>query len=533
MTKSAAAALVFTLLLCLLPGTARGNTLGNYTNGMGLNGPAGQFDLVWRLYNDYDANGLPVNPIWNATLLSLWSRSQVAYPSYSDDCGSQTPPGCTVQQTWFNPANTAFQIFGVCKPDPVAGHVNWRAVTDMGNIWWNDWSGPWPQDNDINMWLLPSVPSLLDLSNTASLALSNGQAAVGLEFDASETIDNFSTAFWKTPYLSTINGNLAVATGLLGIDGVHDGGWVELHPVFALAILIGSAPYLDQDGTFHDTDLWMYFIRTTGDEGGCGGLSASWMGNQGIWYLDLPLPGLLPFSKTGGGMVSPWSTNVDFVYPQVQSWSGSFVNYTNSSGYVIAPPGATNSQVTTALYQVTPLSLGAGPNGAPAERMPFIFLPFSFPAPPSGDFSYGMVLNQYAYKLPALPPGVALPPRNLPHSNVTLPTAWHGPAPPKGWHEPNEPADIMATIQDPTLLLRLQALLDANPPPAPPVVHALYRGSVPFAPKPAATLPPLRAQDVVRLSTVRPFADPARQQWTENLRSKLNPLRSPTPAKTP
>jgi len=251
------------------------------------------FDAVWN-EDKPDGNGLPLNPYWAAQI------GQPAYvPTFQQLCGSsfnyatltKLLSQCTsqTQMLVYNLYGASFSSeFGHCPWAPIGGHVNWINATYTGTVFWDDYSGNWPQDNDINLNFLPD-------HNAGLTTLNNGY--IGLEFVTDETLDNYTWPFWanmdqnkenNSAMYPVLNGKLAVVTGVLGIDGVH-GGYSEIHPVFALAVLDSSVK--SGDGV---DETWQFFIRNSGTEGGCSNFSGEtmiWGGPGPSWYfLSIPWP---------------------------------------------------------------------------------------------------------------------------------------------------------------------------------------------------------------------------------------------------
>jgi hypothetical protein len=251
------------------------------------------FDAVWN-EDKLDGNGLPLNPYWAAQI------GQPAYvPNFQQLCGSsfnyatltKLLSQCTSQTKMltYNLYGPSFSSeFGHCPWSPIGGHVNWINATYTGTLFWDEYSGNWPQDNDINLNFQPD-------QNAGLTALNNGY--LGLEFVTDETLDNYTSPFWanmdhnkenNSAMYPVLNGKRAVVTGVLGIDGVHN-GYSEIHPVFALAVLDNSVK--SGDGV---DETWQFFIRNSGTEGGCSNFSGEtmiWGGPGQSWYfLSIPWP---------------------------------------------------------------------------------------------------------------------------------------------------------------------------------------------------------------------------------------------------
>ncbi len=263
------------------------------------------FDPVWDEANGLDGNWLPLNPLWAAQLGAV-PGGLTPIPNFQVVCGqafgksdldiqgrifqiwngnideAELAAVCTSQAPDLDPNGYSFfDAFGMCAPDPFSGHLNWMNATYQGTIYWDSASGSWPNDNDINLNLVP-------INDGGLTTLNNGY--LGLEFDSEETINNYADPYWQPGTVGTaMNGLPAVITGVLGIDGVH-GGYTEIHPVLALAIWTDEK--VSGDGV---DDTWQFFLRNSGDEGGCSSNQHPWLGlsdgtSGPAWYfLNIPV----------------------------------------------------------------------------------------------------------------------------------------------------------------------------------------------------------------------------------------------------
>jgi hypothetical protein len=220
-------------------------------SGAGFGFAPAPMDLVPSGPND--ANSMWLNPRWGV---------QQTNPGSLAD-----PKACFNLSGWFNnPACTA-QRPGIDEPDgltwlicyagsttPIEGHVNWYPATYTGPVFWSEQS--WP-DMDYNIDLVPPSKNTLTRYNTTT---------IHTEFDARETIDHFTSPWWKSfrgasdaGKRTMINGREAVIAGLVGTDCEHD-CYSEIHPVWAIAIHVKSDP---------NDDVWAIFVRNFGNEGFC------------------------------------------------------------------------------------------------------------------------------------------------------------------------------------------------------------------------------------------------------------------------
>ena len=256
------------------------------------------FDLIWDINAGVDANGLPLNPIWFSQM-----KSPPTELDFQNTCRSAFPDGYTINPTNLRQfcttdsptadidAGLDFETFGaVCPANPIHGHLNWGIVTYRGTLTWQGWSGDagfW-DDGDYNFGL--SVP------NNAGLVSGTPNEGAGLHLEFNESEVEFQGPLWQALFqdvqgssggdpVELVNGRSAVVTGLFGIDGVHNGGYSESHPVYAMAVLMNIA--LGQ-GTLEET--WDFFIRNYGNEGMCSENMHYWDGVSGAYYVEFPWP---------------------------------------------------------------------------------------------------------------------------------------------------------------------------------------------------------------------------------------------------
>jgi hypothetical protein len=263
------------------------------------------FDLVWDMLAGVDGNGLPLNPLWAFQL-----DSQGALPDFREICGRSFPNNgtvndstlaslCTTQlpTTDFPTGLSAINcgVGGPINPDNLLkGHLNWALATGVGNLYWEEDS----LDGDFNFKLKRPDNAALTTLNIAN------DYGLHLEFNEDESISNFKAPFWRNlqggveslnssannAAYASINGKLAVVTGLMGIDGVH-GGYTESHPVFSMAIR--TQEQVEAGGI---DESWAFFMRNSGGEGDCSSLTHYWYGMSdgsggSNWYfIQLPVP---------------------------------------------------------------------------------------------------------------------------------------------------------------------------------------------------------------------------------------------------
>lgn len=296
------------------------------------------FDVVWDV-NNLDGNGLPLNPIW---------AYQIAHsggaPDFRAICGSAFSGGdkinigtlaaiCTTQDPTTDLSHSVFDSVGYCPGEPLKGHINWTLATHTGTIYWSGFSGEVAlEDDDFNFNLITA--------NKAGLTDLN-KGALGLEFNADETINNFNAPFWvsfrnQVENLGAnitggsgsagqlVSGKLAVVTGLFGIDGVH-GGYSESHPVFAMAIRIN-----EQAVTGGVDETWVFFLRNSGNEGGCSHLAHDWLPPAGWYYLSLPWPEHATGVTVSSAESQIWAYQTGVTPPTIETqpgWPWTYVGF--------------------------------------------------------------------------------------------------------------------------------------------------------------------------------------------------------------
>jgi hypothetical protein len=291
-----------------------------------------------------DDNGLILNPEWSWQTISpnilpspgdsstycgsdAWKAPCTSYPTNNDNWSAEKEALIVTLE-----ADIAIATLGLAGGDATnycgSGHQNWMPVTYSGTIYWEAHSSPKGADDDYNFrFVSPAVgknsfgtnlgggltdtsdaiyPTTGEVTSPPDNAVevwpitrtpvdsTTALPSLEVEFDSEETVDNFSTAWWKSFHdavdsagaqallggggpsvdcwngdagtcarLATlenmINGKLALVTGLFGLDCAHDCK-PELHPVFAMAIRVKDDP-LDE--------TWEIFARRSGDEGFC------------------------------------------------------------------------------------------------------------------------------------------------------------------------------------------------------------------------------------------------------------------------
>jgi hypothetical protein len=168
--------------------------------------------------------------------------------------------------------------------------VNWFPSTYEGPIYFVDYSGDgWTEDEDYN-WLL-DTPNQAGVTTTNTVL--NDRRMLQLEFDRTETTNQFTTPWWAsfhqavdrggsdnqyTEARGLVNGRFAIVTGLIGLDCGHSCA-SESHPVYAMAIHVNDDP-LD--------DVWAIFVRNWGNEGFCSASDHQFAFQNNMYTFRLP-----------------------------------------------------------------------------------------------------------------------------------------------------------------------------------------------------------------------------------------------------
>lgn len=278
------------------------------------------FDLVWDMNNDEDENGLPLNPQWNFAL-----ENHGVQPRFKPLCGAAFPSvvgwSYPIDFTKLEQICTAMPVSfdldpkgAECGGDPFPGHMNFAIATYQGQVSWSEWSGFWPNDNDWNFNLVPlHGAGLAGTGDTPAPA-----TAIGMEFDTEDT--DLGMPFWNTllsppfegqpvPSIQSVfagphnDGLQGVVIGEVGLDGVH-GAYSELHPVFAMAVLLNQTSAPGQPENVIQN--WAFFLRNFGDEGGCSGQTWHWASPTGDFFVPLGWPDGATDVSVNSANVTSW-----------------------------------------------------------------------------------------------------------------------------------------------------------------------------------------------------------------------------------
>jgi hypothetical protein len=278
------------------------------------NGPP--FDLLGA---GTGPNGELLNPEYR------WECSYTGDPALSEGfedpfptCGSFLPsngyfgdlthfgvPPCSTQFSDLNyPTDSGFT--DVCSWPPFTGtkffgHVNYGVATYTGRITWNEYSGGWPNDHDLNYLLdtfasTPAPPHVQSSFLPPPPGATKGNWSLGLEYNGEEAGPLLNLEPWWAQFDQAatngdaaagqlIDGHDAVVTGVLGFD-VRHGAPPEVHPVFGMAMREQPAYPIDPH-----VDKWAFFLRNSGNEGGCGNLT-EWFSAPSISIFLTRPPGV-------------------------------------------------------------------------------------------------------------------------------------------------------------------------------------------------------------------------------------------------
>jgi hypothetical protein len=278
------------------------------------------FDLAAETLDD---NGLLCNPEWHGTRESTFAtyrRDCFVYRDklfpwagihYTKRAESESASVCTTQAPYVDqPVSIALlatdppeaisvahkMLLGgiTCpaggalnesRPGMLFGHVNWVPATLSGTIYFEARN----IDNDYDLKFVADTRLPTDDDEVSS------NHEYGVEFDARETVDRFTSGAWAA-INGTVNqgripeqlsGKRAIVTGLLGLDCEHSCR-NELHPVFLLAVR-ANADELMQVGARTLRERWVIFARNWGNQGYCS-QDIHFLGRRGTVSIRLPAP---------------------------------------------------------------------------------------------------------------------------------------------------------------------------------------------------------------------------------------------------
>ena len=357
-------------------------TSGPVENGVQLSPHSKPFDVVWDMNND-DFNGLPLNPKWT------WQLTNPApkVPDFLSTCGAAFPQQTVLGASWGGTSVNVNTLANQCTSQApvvdmnitdlidvgycrglVDGHVLWDIVTYTGQINYQDWSGNSTVDN---FWLADGDYGM-GLSRSDEAGQTTTESSLGLEFKDDETLRLAGGDWFKqlvngiengaspTPasMMGGADGLPGTVTAVIGIDGVHDHGYAELHPVFALAL---NTKETDEAGGSVQQD-WVFFLRNSGNNGGCSQEISKWPSSLGNneYFIQLQWPdGATGAKVVGQNQFFSWQdqktigaikvsdepgwTLIDVTFPPNGEFGvdGSFtVEYTFPAGHKRAAPRA-------------------------------------------------------------------------------------------------------------------------------------------------------------------------------------------------
>jgi hypothetical protein len=200
--------------------------------------------LLGSAGNPFDIAGDVLGYFFSGAVDGAYAPTSVNSNTLANSCTSQN-----VSIDQFGPWNTVGNILltpgEICSPPGflIRGHLNWQPVTYTGVLHFSDYSGPWPQDYDVNLILDSDYTDVQGVLSTASGqgGLTTGSISMGqdgtsetypyggflLEFDATETLDPYllqraNTSWWYKFAAASEAGDRSTAEQML-----HAGSTIE------------------------------------------------------------------------------------------------------------------------------------------------------------------------------------------------------------------------------------------------------------------------------------------------------------------
>jgi len=271
-------------------------------------------NLYW---DETDLNGIPLNPRWGWQLVRAYGAGDY-YPDIPTL--APQPSGFMASGWWPWPSLTDQQLYTDYGWFGCGPHVNWPFPVTFEGFWrWSSHSSPCytlssPCDDDYNFYFFPH-------EGAGATDRDGSRGGIMTEFDSDETIDYFHTKWWDdfqhavddsdASARAMVDRKWGIATALWGFDCAHD-CWIELHPVWAMAIHVQDDP---------NDDRWSVFVRNWGNQGFCG---------TDQHKLDLPTVGQDHVYK----MRIPWRPGATSV-----TWTHEFLQRGNIGLHLKAVPG--------------------------------------------------------------------------------------------------------------------------------------------------------------------------------------------------
>jgi hypothetical protein len=247
-----------------------------------VSGKCYPFNYVWTQTDD---NHIPLNGEWAWQVAHPAAAPDFRAPSYQEICRGRIGRNfdyCTNQ-------NISFADSFFCHLWYGRGHINWSPATYTGLLTWEyhtsappawrtlaDIFGPFGLvDDAIVSYIVDDDYNFrLQVEGDRGLTATNG-GTFGVEFDSDETIDAFSSTWWRAFHNfvdnhgdSTINedygyreGTVVGEFGLDAAENYHS----ELHPAWGFAM----NTKIDGQRDSQD-DVWAVFARNSGNQGACG-----------------------------------------------------------------------------------------------------------------------------------------------------------------------------------------------------------------------------------------------------------------------
>jgi hypothetical protein len=226
-----------------------------------------------------DANGFPLNARWGKQVPDI-NR----IPDPLGDCrglGTDNMSACSSVFSGTDGPGVGYDVLRLLDPDICRaggpsgfnGHANFVVATYEGKVTFIDHKDFTDfGDDDYAFYLEPRDRGGVTTANGKRDQFGEG---IEIEFDASDTIDLFNSAWWNDfhqivdddqPNASSVfpERSDAIVTGLLDLD-CGERCKSELHPIYAMAVRVKEF----QVGDALD-EVWAIFARNFGDEGGCG-----------------------------------------------------------------------------------------------------------------------------------------------------------------------------------------------------------------------------------------------------------------------
>jgi hypothetical protein len=275
----------------------------------------------------FDANNLPLNPTWRALAeTGQPPDADKVCPTFTAQSLQNSDPN-----SWRQAANCTNQSLEWDSGEVCGGHMDWFPVAYEGRVMWGAHSTGLFDDTDYYFYLHRETP---EFRSDKALYVT-ARDGVELEFNADETVENWdgTNTWWEKVHNGVggtdgqnlavegwVNGNRTIVVGRMGVDTYPHGGHAdthtEIHPAYAMFVQTDGAQ--TQLGVEH----WAFFVRNSGDEGGCA---------SGQKRLKLPgniMRIFISHQQTIGGTLdaaNTWTYGDNQDEARKQGWSYQFV----------------------------------------------------------------------------------------------------------------------------------------------------------------------------------------------------------------